>query len=343
MRIALCNEVIRELPFERQCAFARAVGYDGLEIAPFTLGDEPHVLPAARRAELRRAAADAGIAITGLHYLMIAPKGLSITSPDASQRARTVDVMRRLCDLAADLGAQHPRARLAGPAHARARSGGRGAQMGRRVLRRRRRAAPRPASSIASSHWRPRTINSCTRWRKPQPSCAPSPAPRVKTMVDCAAAARAETQAIPDLLRQWLPTGPHRPHPPQRPQPPRPRRGRTRLRADPAHALRVRVCRHGRDRALHLRARRPRLRRPRHRLRAWRVLPLPAFTGEGRGEGQRHAPRSEQDPALTLTLSPRKSGERDMSARLTGCRLSVTGAARNTEEAAWACDGWASS
>ena len=32
MRIALCNEVIRELPFERQCAFARAVGYDGLEI-----------------------------------------------------------------------------------------------------------------------------------------------------------------------------------------------------------------------------------------------------------------------------------------------------------------------
>ena len=26
-------------------------------------------------------------------------------------------------------------------------------------------------------------------------------------MVDCAAAARAETQAIPDLLRHWLPTG----------------------------------------------------------------------------------------------------------------------------------------
>ena len=31
--------------------------------------------------------------------------------------------------------------------------------------------------------------------------------PALRTMVDCAAAARAETQAIPDLLRHWLPTG----------------------------------------------------------------------------------------------------------------------------------------
>jgi D-psicose/D-tagatose/L-ribulose 3-epimerase len=105
MRISLCNEVIRELPFEQQCAFARAVGYDGLEIAPFTLSAEPHLLSPLRRAQVPRAATDAGIAITGLHYLMLAPKALSITSPDAAQRIRTVDVMRRLRELAADLGA----------------------------------------------------------------------------------------------------------------------------------------------------------------------------------------------------------------------------------------------
>jgi D-psicose/D-tagatose/L-ribulose 3-epimerase len=55
---------------------------------------------------VRGAAADAGIAITGFHYLMLAPKALSITSADAAQRARTVGVMRRLCELAADLGAR---------------------------------------------------------------------------------------------------------------------------------------------------------------------------------------------------------------------------------------------
>src|SRR2546423_1306484 len=65
-------------------------------------GDPPGQ-PAARVAELRRAASDAGIAITGLHYLMRAPTGLSITSADAAQRTRTVAVMRALCGLCAGL------------------------------------------------------------------------------------------------------------------------------------------------------------------------------------------------------------------------------------------------
>ena len=74
------------------------------EIAPFTLSEAPHELPAARRAELRRIVQDHGVAITGLHYLLLAPAGLSITSPDHAVRARTVDVMRALIGLCADLG-----------------------------------------------------------------------------------------------------------------------------------------------------------------------------------------------------------------------------------------------
>ena len=76
MHISLCNEVIRELPFEQQCAFAGAVGYAGLEIAPFTLREEPHLLSPQRRAQVRRTATDAGVAITGLHDLMLAPKAV---------------------------------------------------------------------------------------------------------------------------------------------------------------------------------------------------------------------------------------------------------------------------
>src|SRR3954447_17632794 len=99
MRISLCNEVLVPLDFGRQCELAAALGYDGLEIAPVTLGEDPTRLSAARKAELRRAAADAGIAISGLHYLMRAPAGLSITSADAMQRERSVEVMRALCGL----------------------------------------------------------------------------------------------------------------------------------------------------------------------------------------------------------------------------------------------------
>src|SRR5690606_15190528 len=103
MKISLCNEVIAELPFERQCDLMKKLGYDGVEIAPVTLSDEPHLLPAARRKEISKIAADAGLPITSLHYLMVAPKGLSITSKDPAVRTKTFDVMRGLVELAADL------------------------------------------------------------------------------------------------------------------------------------------------------------------------------------------------------------------------------------------------
>ena len=69
-RFTLCNEVLGDMPFARQCEVAAGLGYGALEIAPFTLGEAPHLISAARRAELRRAAADAGIAISGLHWLL---------------------------------------------------------------------------------------------------------------------------------------------------------------------------------------------------------------------------------------------------------------------------------
>lgn len=103
-RVSLCNEVIRDLAFERQCALAAGLGYDGLEVAPFTLSGDPATLSPHERARLRRAAAAEGIEITGLHWLLSVPAGLSITSADAATRARTLDHLRAMVDLCADLG-----------------------------------------------------------------------------------------------------------------------------------------------------------------------------------------------------------------------------------------------
>src|SRR5215831_7431015 len=104
MKISLCNEVIREMDFVSQCQYVAALGYDGLEVAPFTLDENPHRLPSSAHAELRRMAADAGIEVTSLHWLLVTPPGLSINSKESSVRQRTVEVMGGLIDLCADLG-----------------------------------------------------------------------------------------------------------------------------------------------------------------------------------------------------------------------------------------------
>jgi D-psicose/D-tagatose/L-ribulose 3-epimerase len=207
MRISLCNEVIRELPFERQCVFARAIGYDGLEIAPFTLSDEPHLLSSLQRAHVRRAASDAGIAITGLHYLMLAPRALSITSLDAAQRTRTVDVMRRLCELAADLGA---RTLVHGsPAQRRLEPGleADGRKWGAECFAAVADTALRAGVTYCIEPLAPPDNQFIHTVTEAAAIVRTIGSPAVRTMLDCSAAARAETQSIPDLLRHWLPTG----------------------------------------------------------------------------------------------------------------------------------------
>jgi len=41
LRISLCNEVLATMPLAQQCEYAARLGYDGLEIAPYTLSDTP--------------------------------------------------------------------------------------------------------------------------------------------------------------------------------------------------------------------------------------------------------------------------------------------------------------
>jgi D-psicose/D-tagatose/L-ribulose 3-epimerase len=207
MKIALCNEVVAELPFERQCIFAKSVGYDGLEIAPMTLSEAPHELAAVRRAELRRAAADAGIEITGLHYLLRAPAGLSITTPDAVVRARTIEVMRRLCDLAADLGA---RVLVHGsPDQRRLRSAddADGKKWGAECFAAVASAAQAAQVTYCIEPLSPDQTQFVNTVAEAAELVRPIGSPAVRTMLDCSSAGRGERASIPELLREWLPTG----------------------------------------------------------------------------------------------------------------------------------------
>lgn len=104
LRHSICNEVFENWDFAEACQAIRAAGYTGIEISPFTLAERPEDVSAERRAELRRMMADTGLAFVGLHWLMVSPKGLHVTTPDLALRARSWEHIRRLIDLCADLG-----------------------------------------------------------------------------------------------------------------------------------------------------------------------------------------------------------------------------------------------
>ena len=104
-KFAICNETFQEAGFAEGCELALATGYAGLEIAPWTLSEDPASLSAGRRRECRAAIEQAGVAYVGLHSLLTAPRGkLHITTPDDAVREKSWDYFRRLIDLCADLG-----------------------------------------------------------------------------------------------------------------------------------------------------------------------------------------------------------------------------------------------
>lgn len=105
MQLSLCNEVLMPMSLEDQCAFARAAGYDGLEIAPFTLAEDPREITGRQAREIRKIVEGSGMKVTSLHWLAMAPKGISITALDAETQSTTRDVLIRVVDLAAELGA----------------------------------------------------------------------------------------------------------------------------------------------------------------------------------------------------------------------------------------------
>ena len=87
-------------------SFVAETGYDGVEIAPFTLA--PHVtdVPASERTRLRQEAAEAGIEISGIHWVLVGTEGMHMTSPDESVRRRTAQYFCDLVDFCADLGGE---------------------------------------------------------------------------------------------------------------------------------------------------------------------------------------------------------------------------------------------
>jgi sugar phosphate isomerase/epimerase len=208
MKIALCNEVLRDMAFPAQCDYAAALGYDGLELAPFTLGPEPHLLNAAERGRLRRAAAAAGIEILGLHWLLVTPPGLSVNGPDDAVRERTVAVLRELIGLCADLGGTYL---VHGSPAQRSVAKGDSLETARdRAVATFAAVAPEAETAGVTYCIEPLAESETNFINTVEEAAALVQrigSPAFKTMIDTSAAGRTEALSIPDLIDAWLPTG----------------------------------------------------------------------------------------------------------------------------------------
>ena len=209
LRLALCNEVLRELSFEQQCAFAAATGYDGLEIAPFTLdGQAPHTLSGRDVDHLRQTAHRHGVAITGFHWLLTVPEGLSITTDDRGLRRHTIDVLKGLISVCRDMGGRvlvhgSPTARVIPTDGDTTRAHDNALEVFAHVAQASRDAGVTYCLEPLSA----RETRFITRVHEAVAIVKTLDSPHFRTMIDASAAGRDETDSVSDLIRSWVPTG----------------------------------------------------------------------------------------------------------------------------------------
>lgn len=204
MKLSLCNEVIRDLTFDRQCALAASLGYRGLEVAPFTFGDDAWRMPRSRVAEVRKACADSGIEVSGLHWLLAAPSGLSITTSDRAVWQQSVDVLRSLVALCADLGGSY--VVHGSPAQRRVTT----ADDARRAEEAWSVAAEAAAASNIVYCLEPLARPDCNFVNTLAEAAAATQRignPSFKIMIDTLAAGLEEKEPVADAIRRWMPTG----------------------------------------------------------------------------------------------------------------------------------------
>ena len=104
MKFAICNEIFQGWKLKKIFDYAANVGYDAVEIAPFTIANSVDEISANERKEIREAAERSGIEIAGIHWVLVKPEGLNINHTDATIRERTAKYFCELVDFCSEIG-----------------------------------------------------------------------------------------------------------------------------------------------------------------------------------------------------------------------------------------------
>lgn len=210
VRLAFCNELLADegKSLAQQAAICAALGYDGLELAPGTLADRPHLIDPDRARAIRDTVEGAGLGVTGLHWLLSPYPDLSVTATDPAVRSETQAVLIGLVGLCAALG---------GDVLVHGSPGQRRLEDGETMAD----AIPRavdffgPVAKAAEKAGVTYCIEPLSRKETRFVNTVEEAArlveevgsPSFRTMIDTSAAGQTEAVAVADLIRRWVPTG----------------------------------------------------------------------------------------------------------------------------------------
>lgn len=104
-RKSICNNVFQNWYITEVFQYAGQLGYDGVEVDPYTLAVTPDTIGTTERRQIREAARMAGVEIVGVHSVTRSPEWFIYPNhSDAAVRAHSARYLKDLITFCGDLG-----------------------------------------------------------------------------------------------------------------------------------------------------------------------------------------------------------------------------------------------
>ena len=104
MKLGMCNELLKYQGLQGAFKHLARLGYDGVEIAPWTINPAVLEITGEDAKRVRALAHGAGIEILGLHWVFGNTSEYHLTHPDTAVRRRTQDYLGHIVRLCRQLG-----------------------------------------------------------------------------------------------------------------------------------------------------------------------------------------------------------------------------------------------
>ncbi|HOK08087.1 MAG TPA: sugar phosphate isomerase/epimerase family protein [Candidatus Hydrogenedens sp.] len=105
IKLGICNEIFKDWNnIKRTMKYVKELGYDGIEIAPFTISQYVTDIPLETRKEIKQLSEQIGLEVAGIHWVFVGPENVYLTHPDPEIRNFTAHYLKELVHFCADIG-----------------------------------------------------------------------------------------------------------------------------------------------------------------------------------------------------------------------------------------------
>lgn len=104
MKFSICNDTYADRSCLEAATHAAECGYEGLELAPSTIWNDPSKTTLQEAQALARGIQKLDLEVIGFHWLLTGTDGMHLTHPDKSLQAKLIDYVTHLAQLCSTMG-----------------------------------------------------------------------------------------------------------------------------------------------------------------------------------------------------------------------------------------------